>query len=125
MVTSVPVIPMAMPMSAARVVDAVASHGHDLSASFPRTYDAQLVLGRDAGVDRDLLDHIGQIGVAQSVELLAGQGAVGFAREAQLAGDRHRRGRVIAGDHHWSDTRHLALSDRSLGFLAGRVDHAD
>ena len=82
------------------------------------------MLGRDAGVDRDLLDHIGQIGVAQSVDSWPVK-ARSASREAQLAGDRHRRGRVIAGDHHWSDTRHLALSDRSLGFLAGWVDHAD
>jgi hypothetical protein len=39
------------------------------------------MLGRDAGINRDRLDGIGQLGVAQSVELLAGQDAVVFECE--------------------------------------------
>ena len=49
LVTSVPVIPMAMPMSAAltagRVVDAVARHRDHVAAGLPRVDDLQLVLG--------------------------------------------------------------------------------
>ena len=54
--TSVPVMPMATPMSAVfergRVVDAVAGHRDDGAAALQRLDDAQLVLGIDARVDR-------------------------------------------------------------------------
>ena len=51
--TSVPVMPMAMPMSAARkrrrVVDAIAGDGHDRAVALQRLHDAELLIGGDAG----------------------------------------------------------------------------
>ena len=35
-----------------RVVHAVAGHGHDFAAALPGPHNAQLVLGRDARIDR-------------------------------------------------------------------------
>ena len=59
------------------------------------------------------------------VELLAGQGAVVLAGDAQLAGDRQRRVGVVAGDHDRADAGLPAGANRRPDLLARRVDHAD
>ena len=51
------------------VVDAVPRHGHDLATLFPGLHDAQLVLGRNAGVDGELVNAVGEFVVRQLVEV--------------------------------------------------------
>jgi len=83
--TSVPVMPMATPMSArlsaGRVVHAVAGHGYDVPAALQGRNDAELVGGRHACVDVDGLD----AGIERSV-----------VHEIEL-GARDRRGRDPRG----------------------------
>src|SRR6267143_4396550 len=63
-VTSVPVRPMATPMDAAfsagASIHAIPCHRHNGALCLPVLYDAQLVLGRDARVDGDLGDALGE-----------------------------------------------------------------
>ena len=58
--TSVPLIPMATPMSAflsgGRIVDPVAGHRHDLLVRLDRLHEAELVLGARAGEYVDVAD---------------------------------------------------------------------
>ena len=48
-----------------------------------------------------------------------------LTREAQLPGDRHRRGWMVARDHHRPDSRRLACAYRHPDLLARRIDHPD
>ena len=77
--TSVPVMPIATPMSAVfkrrRVVDAVAGHRHDRAAALQRLHDAQLVLGVDARIDRDFPDGLSECLVRHGLQLGSGDGA--------------------------------------------------
>ena len=106
-----------------RVVDAVAGHGHDLALAPPGPDGPELVLGRDPGVDRHPLDGRLELGVAEAVDILAGQGLRVFAVKAELAGDGHGRVPVVAGDHHRPYARHPALGHGLPDLGPRRVDH--
>ena len=81
------------------VVDPVAGHRDDVAVLLQGGDDAQLVRGRDAGVDLDLLDLALERRVVDRVQLRAGDHAAGL-EQAQLAGDGLRGERMVAGDHH-------------------------
>jgi hypothetical protein len=78
--TSVPVIPIAIPMfcgfQGGRVVDAVAGHGHDCTPALQGFHDTQLVLGIDTRVDRELHDSSLEDVVIHRVQLCAGDGTI-------------------------------------------------
>jgi hypothetical protein len=57
------------------VVDAVAGHGDDLAALLQGGDDAQLVFGRDAGIDGDVSGLLFEFGVGEGGEFGAGQDA--------------------------------------------------
>jgi hypothetical protein len=79
LLTSVPVMPMAMPMSAdferGGVVDAIAGHRDDVALRLQGIDDAQLVRGRDTGIDRGVRTASAQFSVIQCVEIGTGEGA--------------------------------------------------
>jgi hypothetical protein len=105
-----------------RVVDAVPGHRDDLAFLPQDAGQADLVLGADAGDHAYAVD-LGQcLLVAHGGELGAGEhGAV----DAELAGDRGRSDRVVAGDHPDPDAGRLRRRDRCPGGGPGRVDDAD
>ena len=95
LLTSVPVMPIATPMSArrsaGRVVDAVAGHRDDRAAAPPGVDDPQLLLGVRPRVDRDVGDDRVEGGVVELLELGAGQGPAAVAQDADPSGDRGAR----------------------------------
>ena len=94
-----------------RVVDAVASHGHDVATRLQCLDDAQLVFGRDTGEHGGFLHQFGQCGRVEAVEHAA---FVRLAGQAEFAGDGRRRDGVIAGDHLH---RHAGGPAQADGFL--------
>ena len=108
-----------------RVVDAVAGHRDDLALLLPCVDDADLMLRRYAGVDRDVLQLFVQLLVVHLVELDAADGDVALLEDADLLGDGGRGDLVVAGNHHGADAAAFGVGDRLLGFLTRRVDHRD
>ena len=84
-----------------------------------------LVLGGDPGKDTVLGHPLGQLGLVQAVQLLAGEHLGGALRHAQALGDGKGCGGVVAGNHHRQNARALALGHRLLDAGAGRVLHGD
>ena len=78
LVTSVPVMPMPTPISAdlmdGRVVDAVAGHGGNSAPAAPGGDDADLVLRLDPGIDAVAVHGLGQLLIAEGVQVRAGKG---------------------------------------------------
>ena len=113
--TSVPVMPIAQPMSAAfsggRVVDAVARHRDDLTLLLPCLDDADLVFGRNARVDGDVFDFLIELFVAHGVEFCARDGSVAFEQDAELPCDGGGGDDVVARDHDGLDARLAADGD--------------
>jgi hypothetical protein len=62
--------------------------------------------------------------VGQVIELGTGHGRPTVA-DAEVAGDRLRRQRVVTGDHHRPDARRPARRHRIADLVAGRIDDAD
>ena len=90
LLTSVPVMPIATPMSARRSAGAsfaVARHRDDRPATSPGVHDAQLLLGVGPRVD----GHIGhdriEGGVIELLELGAGQASSTVAQESDPSGN--------------------------------------
>ena len=106
------------------VVDAVAGHRHDLALALQRLDDAELVLGRDARVDRRLA---GRVASRPSSSSSPSSAPVTAARvvadEAEVAGDRRGGERVVAGDHDRADAGVAAGGDGVAHLRARRVDH--
>ena len=77
--TSVPVMPIATPMSAVfkagRVVDAVAGHRHDRAFALQRFHDPQLVFRVDARIDRHFLNRPVERLIRHLLELRARDGS--------------------------------------------------
>jgi hypothetical protein len=106
------------------VVHAVAGHRDHVPPGLQRGHDAQLVRRRHPRIDVDVPDFARELGVAHFLELRPGHHAPPL-HQPQLARDRLRRRRVVAGDHHDADPRVLAFAHRGLGFGPRRIDHAD
>ena len=123
--TSVPMRPMATPMSAraqrGRVVHAVAGHRHDLAALLQRPDDPDLVLGRHARVHPHVAHPLAQRLTRECGQLRPGQHRPVSVVDPQAAGDGSRGGGVVAGDHHrrMPAVRHVATALARL--LARRV----
>ena len=81
LVTSVPVMPMAMPMSAFLSAGASLTPSPVIATEWPavlqRGDDPQLVRRGDAGVDLDVLDLALELGVVHRLQLGAGDDAAG------------------------------------------------
>ncbi len=100
------------------VVDPVAEHRDDLSATLERGDDAQLRLrtrpAEGAGGGHDLVE----FRVGEPLDIGAIEHLVGRAQQAQLAGDARRGEAVIARDHHRTDAGLAEGADR-LGYAGG------
>ena len=107
-----------------RVVHAVARHRHDLSARFERRDYAQLVLRRDARVDRQVVDIGRQFFIRKQVQLRAGNDLVFRGRDPNLTCHGERRRGMIAGDHHRANAGRLAFCHRDARFFARRINHS-
>jgi hypothetical protein len=97
----------------------------DFPAALQRLDDADLLRRVDAGIDAHLRHPLRQRFVRQLRELGPGQHLRAVGGDAELARDRERRGRVIAGDHHRRDAGGAAYGDGVLRLLPRRVDEAD
>jgi hypothetical protein len=58
------------------IIHAVTGHGDNLAAGFPRLHHTKLVLGRDAGINRNMVHLLRQLIVAYTVQFLTGDDAV-------------------------------------------------
>ena len=101
--TSVPVMPMATPISAVFSAGASFTPSPVIATVVPvalqRLDDPQLVLGVDARIDRDLAHRRGRARSSGIVSSSAPGDRPAVRRDAELAGDDRRRLRMIAGDH--------------------------
>ena len=82
------------------------------------------MLRRDSGKDGAAGDLLLQQLLRQKIQVGAGQRQVAVLPEAQLLGDGHSGGFVVAGDHHRTDARMVAGLDGSFHLRPRRVDHA-
>ena len=106
-----------------RVIDTVASHGHQLALRLQRGHEPQLVLGAGTGKHVGLQGHALQRQLVQSRHRLAGQGALGL--QAQLPTDGGRRDDVVAGNHLDAHAGTLAFGHGRNRFVPGWIDQAD
>ena len=79
------------------VVHAIARHGHHLALGLQRLHDAQLLVRRDAGADRDLSQPLAQGPIIQGLHGLTRQGLP--IRQSSLSGDLLGGGWKVARDH--------------------------
>ena len=103
------------------VVDAVARHRDHLALRLQRADEAELVLGRHAGVDVGVPHPVAERVVVGRLELGSGDGS--SPCEPERPSDRQRGARMVARDHHHADACLLARGDRAEGTVARRVDH--
>ena len=106
------------------VVHAIAGHRDDGVVCFPRADDAQFVLGGDARIDRDFRRALAKLFVAEAVEFGGGERDVITRRNAELARNRHRGLRMIAGDHDHADAGRAAFRDGIFHLRPRRIIHA-
>ena len=96
-----------------------------MSAALQCLDDAKLVVGINPGKNPHLFDDGIQFGVVHAPKLGTGDESSARLEDGELARDRTRGCRVVAGDHHGSDMRMPRDSDGGLHLLPRRVDHAD
>ena len=99
-------------MQSGAVVDAVTGHGDDVTSGLQGAGDAQLVLGYDPGQDHAISVEQGAEHLLVLGKILAFEQETIDIRETDLGGDRSRRRRVVAGDHHDADAGLPARGDR-------------
>ena len=128
LVTSVPVMPMATPMSALLQRRARRSRRRRSSPPRGRRPCSALTIrtlcsGDDAGAHADVVDARGQLRVVQPVELVAGRRPAPAMPSSR--GDGAGGGGVVAGDHLHLDAGLVARGDGVRASAPGRVDDAD
>ena len=127
--TSVPVMPMATPMSASLRAGESLTPSPVMAATSPvrlqRLDDAQLIRRGHAREHDAVFHRLVQLFVRHFVQLRAGNDGIALAENVQLLGDRHGGDLVVARDHDDADARRVAGLHRLDDLLAGRVDHAD
>ena len=128
LVTSVPVTPIATPMSAlrraGRVVDPVAGHRDDVAAGLQRAHDPDLVLGGDAGDHADVVEPAGEVGVVVAIRSSSAPVTArpGMPRSAAMAPAVTAWSPVIMRTR-MPASRHWAIAVAGLG--PGWIDDAD
>ena len=124
--TSVPVIPIATPMSAVLSAGASFTPSPVIATTLPLRLSSCTSRILSSGATRATTPMFGEVGqelvVGHRCELRAGERP---ALDAELLGDRGGGGGVVAGDHPDLDAGRVALGDRGLRLGAGRVDDAD
>ncbi len=127
LVTSVPVMPMATPMSASLTAGASLTPSPVMATTSPRFRQARTMRSLCSGETRAYTGmrptSRAQLLVGPSVKVLSGQGQGVPCQEAELPGDGHGRVLVVAGDHDGPDAGPLALGHRRLDLLPRRIDH--
>ena len=125
-VTSVPVIPIATPMSARLSAGASLTPSPVIETTLPLRFRTSTRRTLSSGATRAttpiLADLLPQLLVGQRCELRARQRST---LDSELSGDGGRGRRVVAGDHAGANPRLLAARDRVPCLLARRVDYGD
>ena len=126
--TSVPALPIAMPMSAALSAGASLTPSPVIATTslhrLQRLGDAHLVLGHDAREDDLAGERLLERVVVHLLEVGAGDDVrVGRRDDADLARDRLGGQAVVAGDHDDADAGGVALGDGVGDLGARRVLH--
>ncbi len=83
----------------------------------------QLVGRGHAGIDRHLVNHLGQFFGGQRVEHLSGLNAAVIA-DPQIISDETGRQGMVAGDHDGADAGGLGRGHGRFHFRPWRIDHA-
>ncbi len=129
LLTSVPVTPIATPMSARRSAGASFTPSPVIETTAPRRRQASTMRSFCSGLVRAYTATSATIaskrGVVELLELGAGQAASAVAQDTDPPGDGVGRQWVIARDHDWRDARRTARGDGRGRGLARRVCHPD
>lgn len=107
------------------IVDSIAGHRHDMSASFERADDSQFVLGGHAGEDRDVLDLLGQLFVAEPVKFVTGDDSASLGRDVQFAADRGSGAWMISSNHDRPNAGKSTTFNGGFHLIARWVDHPE
>ena len=107
------------------VVDAVAGHGDQCTPVLPGPDDADLMLRRHTGVDRDIGDKGSELLVGHGLHDSALHGLGVGGQDADLPGNGGGGDDVVAGDHDGADAGGDTVGYRLLGLLSGGVHHSD
>ena len=125
--TSVPVMPMATPMSACLSAGASLTPSPVMATTWPLDCSASTRRSFCSGVTRakTLVRSASSMNSSSCTRghLGAGDGAVAGADDADLAGDRRRGGGVVAGDHLHRDAGVVAGLDGGDGLRPRRIHH--
>ena len=103
----------------------VAGHGNHLALALPRLDDADFVVRRYTGVNRDVFHFFVQLFVGHGVQLCSGNSAVVRLHNAKLFGNSRGCHHMVAGDHYRFNARLAADGNCLFGFRTGRVDHTN
>ena len=127
--TSVPVTPMATPMSARFSAGASLTPSPVIATNCPavleRRDDLELLLGGDPRVDSDVAHPLLERLQRQRGKLGPGHDGIAVAHDPEPPGDRPGRERMVSRDHDRHDAGGLARRDGRLRLLARGVDDAD
>ena len=105
------------------VVHAVADHGDDLAAALIGADDPQLGFGTDPAEHRRVRQPLAELLVGHRVHLPPIQ-RIGRI-QSEIAGDRLRRPRLVAGHHHGRDASLAKRPDRRLDAGSRRIVDTD
>ena len=127
--TSVPVTPIAMPMSAALSAGASLTPSPVIATTAPRRCSACTIRSLCSGFTRAYTDTVATVCVERLRRTCAPAPApvtaVPIARDAELLRDDGSGLRMIAGDHHRADAGPPGTRDGVACLIARRIDHAD
>ena len=105
------------------VVDAVAQEADDVAARWQRRDDRRLLRRRKLGEHRWRLDELGELRVAQRLDVAAENDALD--RQPDLAADLAGDDLVVAGENLDLDAVRGQRRDRRAGALLGRIEKGD
>jgi hypothetical protein len=103
------------------VIHAIPCHHHNGALRILGLHDAQFVLGRDARVDGDPGDALGEFLIAHAVQLAPNDDRISRRQDVECTGDRPRRIRVITSNHHDANASALTPLECIAGFIAWRI----
>ena len=125
--TSVPVMPIATPMSAALRAGASFTPSPVMAAISPLAFSARTMRSLCSGATRAYTETsrtaCSQDRVVHPLKLGAGEGPLAGGGDAELARDGRRGDRVVTGDHQRSHAGPARPGDRGAGLGSRRVDH--
>ncbi len=125
--TSVPLFPIAQPISATRRAGASLTPSPVMATISPCAWKALTMrtFWGNSGKDRDGFYAFFQFLLAHGVQFFAGHAGITGLKNTQFTGDGAGCSSMIPGDHHRTNARPAAETHSFLHTLSGRINHAD